>query len=274
MGLETSEPLEAQTVALDGVFAQKSLSFAQKAIGELEQFGVFFDNLQKNPAIQATLKSEVSRLNDMKNCEYHRAKTKQLLSDYHGCVEENLRLKESNIRLTQARKSAEAKLEVMSRKLQQMIDNNQMQSNKASLSRATFGMDLSTQARGNSKLLGGLPSVSDTRGAAANQSDPEKEKLEMQQNMARFQADNLCQKLTEMAPKSMDELEIRDNICREIESLCSVERTVILRQAGMDIYIGKKQQEMVYVPVKESSIFTQMVEMKKVHIINDAGKDR
>ena len=47
MGLETSEPLEAQTVALDGVFAQKSLSFAQKAIGELEQFDVFFDNLQK-----------------------------------------------------------------------------------------------------------------------------------------------------------------------------------------------------------------------------------
>ena len=53
----------------------------------------------QNPAVKATLKSEVSRLNDLKNCEYHRAKTKQLLNDYHVCVEENLRLKEINIKV-------------------------------------------------------------------------------------------------------------------------------------------------------------------------------
>jgi len=45
-------------------------------MGELEQFDVFFGELQKNPAVEATLKSEVSRLNDLKNCEYHRVKTK------------------------------------------------------------------------------------------------------------------------------------------------------------------------------------------------------
>ena len=62
--------------------------------------------------MQATLKSEVSRLNDLKNCEYHRAKTKQLLSEYHTCIEENLRLKEMNLKLSQSKKSAEIKLEV------------------------------------------------------------------------------------------------------------------------------------------------------------------
>jgi len=68
--------------------------------------------LQQNPAIKATLKSEVSRLNDLKNCEYHRAKTKQLLDDYHKCVEENLRLKELNAKLVQSRRSQEAKFEM------------------------------------------------------------------------------------------------------------------------------------------------------------------
>ena len=116
MGFEAGDSMEENGITLDGQFAQKSLLFAQKAMGELEQFDVFFGELQKNPAVEATLKSEVSRLNDLKNCEYHRVKTKQLLDDYHGCVEENLRLKESNIKLTQSKKSCEAKLDVITRK--------------------------------------------------------------------------------------------------------------------------------------------------------------
>jgi len=54
----------------------------------------------------------------MKNCEYHRVKTKQLLDEYHKCVEENMRLKEANLKLAQGKKSAEIKLEVMGKKLQ------------------------------------------------------------------------------------------------------------------------------------------------------------
>ena len=80
--------------------------------------------MQQNPAVKATLKSEVSRLNDLKNCEYHRAKTKQLLNDYHGCVEENLRLKEMNTKLSQSKKSCEAKFEVVSRKFHQLMEIN------------------------------------------------------------------------------------------------------------------------------------------------------
>ena len=66
----------------------------------------------------------MSRLNDLKNCEYHRAKTKQILDDYHTCVEENLRLKEINMKITQQKKSLEAKLDLTSRKLQQLLDTN------------------------------------------------------------------------------------------------------------------------------------------------------
>ena len=64
----------------------------------------------------------------MKNCEYHRAKTKQLLDEYHTCVEENMRLKEANLRLAQGKKSAEIKLEVTAKKLQLFIDQSSQQS--------------------------------------------------------------------------------------------------------------------------------------------------
>lgn len=82
----------------------------------------------------------------MKNCEYHRAKTKQLLNDYHGCVEENLRLKEMNTKLAQSKKSIEAKYEVISRKFQQLLDIN---SNQAKSSKAMFGGDANRSKQAN-----------------------------------------------------------------------------------------------------------------------------
>lgn len=43
----------------------------------------------------------------------------------------------------------------------------------------------------------------------------------------------------------------------------------------MDLYVGKTPDEqMIYIPVKASSIFTQLVDSKKTHIINEAAKDR
>ena len=99
------------------VFSMKTLAFCNKSISEIERFDVYFDNLEQNPSVQATLKSEVSRLNDMKNCEQHSARIKQILAEYHAAVEENLRLKESNAKLAQARKSVEIKLEVSAKKL-------------------------------------------------------------------------------------------------------------------------------------------------------------
>ncbi len=117
MGLDMDDENAEQGTMLDSAFSQKALTFAQKSITELEQFDAYFNQLQQNPAIKATLKSEVSRLNDLKNCDYHRAKTKQLLNDYHTCVEENLRLKEMNFKLAQSKKSQDTKYEVAQRKL-------------------------------------------------------------------------------------------------------------------------------------------------------------
>ena len=70
-----------------------------KSLKALEQFEVFFTQLKENPVIKSTIKSEVSRLNDLKNCDYHRQKITQFLGDYNKCVEENLKLKESNVKL-------------------------------------------------------------------------------------------------------------------------------------------------------------------------------
>ena len=133
--MEINGQFDEGGVALDPVFAQKTLVFAQKSIAEIEQLEIFFNQLQQNPAIKATLKSEVSRLNDLKNCDYHRTKTTQILNDYHMCVEENLRLKEMNMKLVQTKKSSDAKLEMLARKLQQQIELNQ----KNTMSKATFG---------------------------------------------------------------------------------------------------------------------------------------
>ena len=40
------------------------------------------------------------------------------------------------------------------------------------------------------------------------------------------------------------------------------------------MYVGKKDGELVYSQVMDSSILTQLVESKKIHIVNDVSKDR
>ena len=40
----------------------------------------------------------MGRLNELKNCEYHRVKIKQFLKDHNKAVEENLKLKEINVK--------------------------------------------------------------------------------------------------------------------------------------------------------------------------------
>jgi len=62
--------------------------------------------------LKQTIQSETSRLNDLKNCEYHRAKIKQFLTDYNLCVEENLKLKELNEKLTRSKANLQQKYEI------------------------------------------------------------------------------------------------------------------------------------------------------------------
>ena len=45
------------------------------------------------------MKSEVSILNELRNCEHHREKIEKLLDDYNLCVSENIKIKETNTRL-------------------------------------------------------------------------------------------------------------------------------------------------------------------------------
>jgi len=53
--------------------------------------------------LKSTIKSDVSHLNDIKNCDYHRQKIDQFMNDYNKCVEENLKLKETNVKLVTAK---------------------------------------------------------------------------------------------------------------------------------------------------------------------------
>jgi hypothetical protein len=89
---------------LDYKFSRQIDNFTDKALQSLQQFDIFFDQLENNPTLKQTIQSETSRLNDLKNCEYHRSKIKQFLGDYNRCVEENMKLKEQNYKL--ARKNA------------------------------------------------------------------------------------------------------------------------------------------------------------------------
>ena len=57
-------------------FGTKVDNFSQKALRELEQQEKFFNQLISNPTVKATIQSETSRLNELKNCEYHRQKIK------------------------------------------------------------------------------------------------------------------------------------------------------------------------------------------------------
>lgn len=42
----------------------------------------------------------------------------------------------------------------------------------------------------------------------------------------------------------------------------------------MSLYVGRKSGKMIYIPVKESSVFTQTLLNKKPWIVNEAPKDR
>ena len=96
----------------------------------------------------------MSRLNELKNSEQYRAKTKQLLSEYHSCIEENLRLKEMNLKLQHAKKSAEVKLDVTSKKLQQLLENNTPQKLAGLTSgKASFAPSQGDGSKMNPKLL-------------------------------------------------------------------------------------------------------------------------
>ena len=51
--------------------------------------------------------------------------------------------------------------------------------------------------------------------------------------MARSHAESLCSKLIEWAPEDLSETKIKENVCRELEAMCSVEVVICLRQVGL-----------------------------------------
>ena len=86
---------------------------------------------------------------------------------------------------------------------------------KANISRAHDGSRNEKSARGDSK-------VSDYR-------DEAREKREYMESQARSQADALCHKLMDLGHENLHEFEIRENICRELENMMSLETAMILR---------------------------------------------
>ena len=120
-GEEDEEEEETVTgnreIVLDGDTIQLIERHSLKALNSLSQFSVFFSQLKDSPAVKTTIQSEISRLNDLKNCEYHRMKIKQFMGDYNKCVEENLKLKEHNMKLQLGKRTIQHKLEIASKRL-------------------------------------------------------------------------------------------------------------------------------------------------------------
>ena len=56
--------------------------------------------------------------------------------------------------------------------------------------------------------------------------------------------------------------------------MIGLQQCIIMRQEGLTLYVGRKSGKMIYIPVKESSVFAQTTTSKKVMIVNEAPKDR
>ena len=68
-----------------------------------------------------TVKSESKKLDEANNCGYHRIKIQQLLGQLNQSVEQNIQLSEENLSLRQKKKFLKDKLEITTRKLQEVI---------------------------------------------------------------------------------------------------------------------------------------------------------
>jgi hypothetical protein len=68
-----------------------------------------------------TIKSESKRLDETKNCDYHRVKIKEILGQLNKSVEENIRLSEQNTKLLTKKRFLKDRLEVTTRKLQEVM---------------------------------------------------------------------------------------------------------------------------------------------------------
>jgi len=61
------------------------------------------------------MKSEVSILNELRNCDHHREKIEKLLGDYNLCVSENIKIKETNTRLMHSNVFLQSKLQQLTK---------------------------------------------------------------------------------------------------------------------------------------------------------------
>lgn len=93
------EQRNEEQVLIDSDTRLMIATFTNRGLQSLKELNKTLTQLAKSPTLKQTFKSETQELNELKNCEYHRAKIKQFLADYNLCVEENIRLKETNDRL-------------------------------------------------------------------------------------------------------------------------------------------------------------------------------
>jgi len=77
-----------------------------------------------------------------------------------------------------------------------------------------------------------------------------------------------------MGSANLADLEIRESVCSELEALVGLQKCIILRQEGLNLYAGRKAGKMIYIPLKDSSAYTQTIISKKIVVVNEAPKDR
>lgn len=269
-------------VAVTPAFKQEVDRVTTKSLQSLQQFEVFFTQLESSPAMRQTIKSETSRLNDLKNCEYHRAKIKQFLGDYNLCVEENLKLKEANEKLKQQNQSLKTRCEIVQRKLEMLYDGSvpqsplsttndhhfsaKMQSDKQS-QKARFISNVDKQkAKPEEKSMGQrLVQALLAKSGVVAANDPEAAKQKQQ-------AETACLKLIEMCKKSRREEEMTFSISREIEALNSIEKVMFVKQVN-NLYIIQSGSSTLLWPQSDESVFQQVISTQRLVIVNDLAKD-
>lgn len=91
------------------------------SINTVQQFQATFDAITKNKPLEPTIQSEAKRLDEAKNCAYHRAKIQELLVQLNKSVEQNIGLSEENTKLRFKKRNLKDRLEVTTRKLQEVM---------------------------------------------------------------------------------------------------------------------------------------------------------
>jgi hypothetical protein len=113
---------EEQGFEMSERLKQELLGISKTSLAQVNQFSAFYHGLMENKIVNPVVEQSAPRLDQMKNCDYHRTKLKSIAADLNRCIDENIALTQRNQVLQQKKKTLENKLEICQKKLQEQLD--------------------------------------------------------------------------------------------------------------------------------------------------------